>query len=109
MRNLWQLLLDQNHLAQRHGRRSVERIDIALSAMGAYCTPVEISDRMVTTTPSREVERITSRVRDGVWSVPAEMVSPLLSELRARALVEFDSLEQEGTYQERVMLHTWRF
>jgi SAM-dependent methyltransferase len=94
LRHLWQVLLDQNHLAQRHQDRSGEAFDAALSAMGASCTPIEVSTRTVETTPGREVERIASRVRDGAWAVPAKMLPRLLSELRTQAIIEYTSLEQ---------------
>lgn len=109
MRHLWQVLLQEKHLPQRHRERADEAIDNALRAMGAAGTAVEVSNQVGFTTPGREVERISSRVRDGAWVVPDEMLPGLLSDLKARAAAEFLSLDREFRFQKATVLHVWRF
>jgi len=109
MRHLWQVLLQEKHLPQRHRERADEAIDNALWAMGAAGTAVEVSNQAGFTTPGREVERIASRVRDGAWVVPDEMLPGLLSDLKARTAAEFLSLDREFHIQKATVLHIWRF
>lgn len=109
IRDLWQLLLQEKQLPQRRRERADEAIDDTLRAMGAAGTAVEVSSQTGSTTPGREVERIASRIRDGAWVVPDEMLAGLLSDLQARAAAEFLSLDREFRYQEKQVLCVWDF
>lgn len=109
MRRMWQSLLEQYDLTQRHAGRSDRAIDGALGQMGAVCRRVQVSARTVCTTPGQELDRIASRARNGTWTVPAEMLPLLLADLETQTIAEFTSLEHECTYDESVELHIWRF
>jgi SAM-dependent methyltransferase len=109
MRTQWQRLLERSGLQQHHGERSGGGVDAILAGMGARGRALELARIHHCTTAGREIERIAVRVRDGVWSVPADLLPGLMGELRAWAEAEYSSLEREFSYGEGAVLHVWRF
>ena len=105
----WQSLLMENHLPQRHGRRSSEAIDSTLRTVGAVCTQVKVACRQRVSTAGWEVDRVAHRTAAGTWTVPQHMLPRLLGILRAWAATEFGSLEQEFSYPDDLILDVWRF
>lgn len=105
----WQSLLRENHLPQRHGRRSSETIDSTLRTMGAVCTRVKVACRQRVATAGWEMDRVARRTAAGTWTVPQHLLPSLLGILRDWAATEFGSLEQEFSYPETLFLDVWRF